>query len=220
MTICLMSGGGPRLEVDQIVTAIVDRHVAAALESVAVAVEPPRDYDDAAHLAADIEALRSGDRPATQAARSSPPTSRPPPPSGTTEGGDGTKQQARRVEPTGRRWNTYERRVRMSNEVNIPLLRKAVEWAEAEATKPEIDREWDQSNWVNAPEPSEDSHGLQRRHHEGFALAGRSPIRSPPTAGPPTASPATSGNCSTRLCANERGRGVEVEEFAAAALGI
>ena len=51
---------------------------------------------------------------------SSAPTSRPPPPSGTTEGGDGTKQQARRVEPTGRRWNTYERRVPMSNEAEHP----------------------------------------------------------------------------------------------------
>lgn len=31
--------------------------------------------------------------------------------------------------------------------VNIPLLRKAVEWAEAEAAKPEIDRQWDQTQW-------------------------------------------------------------------------
>lgn len=35
---------------------------------------------------------------------------------------------------------------------NIPLLRKAVEWVEQEAAKPEIDREWDQSAWRRAPE--------------------------------------------------------------------
>lgn len=32
-------------------------------------------------------------------------------------------------------------------QVNIPLLRKAVEWAEAEAAKPEWAREWDQGAW-------------------------------------------------------------------------
>lgn len=31
--------------------------------------------------------------------------------------------------------------------VNVPLLRKAVEWAETEATIPEIDREWAQDVW-------------------------------------------------------------------------
>ena len=34
------------------------------------------------------------------------------------------------------------------NDVNIPLLRKAVEWAEAEAVKPEIDRTWIQGTWI------------------------------------------------------------------------
>lgn len=37
-------------------------------------------------------------------------------------------------------------------EVNIPLLRKAVEWAEAEAARPEIDRQWRQAAWVSTPE--------------------------------------------------------------------
>lgn len=36
-------------------------------------------------------------------------------------------------------------------EVNIPLLRKAVEWAEAEAAKPETESAWDQGNWVRTP---------------------------------------------------------------------
>ena len=37
------------------------------------------------------------------------------------------------------------------SEVNIPLLRKAVEWAEAEAAKPEIDREWYQGAFTLDP---------------------------------------------------------------------
>jgi hypothetical protein len=36
--------------------------------------------------------------------------------------------------------------------VNIPLLRKAVEWAEAEAAKPEALCEWNQGAWVALPE--------------------------------------------------------------------
>lgn len=39
----------------------------------------------------------------------------------------------------------------METEVNIPLLRKAVEWAEAEAAKPEIDCLWDQSDYITHP---------------------------------------------------------------------
>lgn len=35
--------------------------------------------------------------------------------------------------------------------VNIPLLRKAVEWAEAEAAKPPEVRQWDQGWWVTLP---------------------------------------------------------------------
>lgn len=33
-------------------------------------------------------------------------------------------------------------------EVNIPLLRKAIEWAEAEAAKPEALCEWAQTMWI------------------------------------------------------------------------
>lgn len=36
--------------------------------------------------------------------------------------------------------------------VNIPLLRKAVEWAEAEAERPLHLREWDQAAWLRTPE--------------------------------------------------------------------
>lgn len=37
----------------------------------------------------------------------------------------------------------------MTDQVNIPLLRKAVEWAEAEAAKPDpASREWFQGSWV------------------------------------------------------------------------
>lgn len=36
-------------------------------------------------------------------------------------------------------------------EPNVPLLRKAVEWVEAEAAKPEIDREWNQGSWLLKP---------------------------------------------------------------------
>ena len=36
-------------------------------------------------------------------------------------------------------------------EPNIPLLRKAVEWVEAQAALPEIDREWMQSDWLATP---------------------------------------------------------------------
>lgn len=35
-----------------------------------------------------------------------------------------------------------------NNEVNIPLLRKAVEWVEAEAKRPATERQWYQKNWV------------------------------------------------------------------------
>lgn len=35
--------------------------------------------------------------------------------------------------------------------VNVPLLRKVVEWAEAEAEKPEIDSEWNQGLWYTPP---------------------------------------------------------------------
>jgi hypothetical protein len=34
--------------------------------------------------------------------------------------------------------------------VNIPLLRKAVEWVEFQASLPEIDREWDQSRYITS----------------------------------------------------------------------
>jgi hypothetical protein len=37
-------------------------------------------------------------------------------------------------------------------DVNIPLLRKAVEWAEAEAAKPERLSAWNQSWWAVQPE--------------------------------------------------------------------
>lgn len=41
----------------------------------------------------------------------------------------------------------------MSAEVNVPLLRKAVEWAEAEAAKPDpLARQWDQSEYYRTPE--------------------------------------------------------------------
>lgn len=40
----------------------------------------------------------------------------------------------------------------METNVNIPLLRKAVEWAEAEAAKPAELREWEQNWWVLTPE--------------------------------------------------------------------
>lgn len=36
-------------------------------------------------------------------------------------------------------------------EVNIPLLRKAVEWAEAEAARPFEVTEWLQTSWVTTP---------------------------------------------------------------------
>ena len=41
--------------------------------------------------------------------------------------------------------------------VNIPLLRKAVEWAEAEAAKPPELCEWVQAWWRTAPDASEGS---------------------------------------------------------------
>jgi len=34
-------------------------------------------------------------------------------------------------------------------EVNVPLLRKAVEWVESEVAKPWEIREWDQEDWVS-----------------------------------------------------------------------
>ena len=37
------------------------------------------------------------------------------------------------------------------SDVNIPLLRKAVEWAEAEAMKPWELSEWSQGNWIASP---------------------------------------------------------------------
>lgn len=38
-------------------------------------------------------------------------------------------------------------------EVNIPLLRKAVEWAEAEAAKPWEISQWSQGDWVTRFDP-------------------------------------------------------------------
>lgn len=35
--------------------------------------------------------------------------------------------------------------------VNVPLLRKAVEWAESEAVKPFEQCEWNQGQWITAP---------------------------------------------------------------------
>ena len=35
------------------------------------------------------------------------------------------------------------------NNVNVPLLRKAVEWAEAEAAKPVDQSHWNQMDWVS-----------------------------------------------------------------------
>lgn len=43
----------------------------------------------------------------------------------------------------------------MNGEVNIPLLRKAVEWAEAEAAKPFETREWDQTFWALPASPND-----------------------------------------------------------------
>jgi hypothetical protein len=41
----------------------------------------------------------------------------------------------------------------MTNErVNVPLLRKGVEWVEAEAEKPFIDSQWYQGSWVTNTE--------------------------------------------------------------------
>lgn len=37
------------------------------------------------------------------------------------------------------------------NTVNVPLLRKVVEWAEAEAAKPREISEWEQSMWESDP---------------------------------------------------------------------
>jgi hypothetical protein len=36
------------------------------------------------------------------------------------------------------------------SEVNIPLLRKAVEWVEEQDKLPEAEREWDQTTWASA----------------------------------------------------------------------
>jgi hypothetical protein len=40
-----------------------------------------------------------------------------------------------------------------TREVNIPLLRKAVEWAETEAAKPPELCEWNQGSWVAVVDP-------------------------------------------------------------------
>lgn len=45
-------------------------------------------------------------------------------------------------------------------EVNIPLLRKAVEWAEAEAAKPVAERQWDQDWWMTSPQERAEELGL------------------------------------------------------------
>ena len=36
-------------------------------------------------------------------------------------------------------------------EVNIPLLRKGLEWVEEQDALPEIDREWNQRDWITSP---------------------------------------------------------------------
>lgn len=48
--------------------------------------------------------------------------------------------------------------------VNIPLLRKAVEWAEAEAAKGFERSEWYQADWVVTPEMRAEFARVQRAH--------------------------------------------------------
>lgn len=43
------------------------------------------------------------------------------------------------------------------SQVDIPLLREAVEWAEAEAAKPPELCEWEQSAWVTTFDPDEEA---------------------------------------------------------------
>lgn len=44
---------------------------------------------------------------------------------------------------------------------DLPLLRKAIAWAEAEALKPESEREWDQAMWRNPSAQRTDQIGTQ-----------------------------------------------------------
>ena len=53
------------------------------------------------------------------------------------------------------------------SEVNIPLLRKAVEWAEAEAKKPLLEREWDQSGWMRSPKHRARDYLMDKAHRTG-----------------------------------------------------
>lgn len=59
--------------------------------------------------------------------------------------------------------------------VNIPMLRKAVEWAEAEDKKPFYEREWDQGGWARNPEQrrlAADLDGLSGSEREQLADCG------------------------------------------------
>ena len=52
----------------------------------------------------------------------------------------------------------------MDTQGNIPLLRKAVEWAESEALKPAELREWDQRQWV-IPTSADDPNAEDAKWH-------------------------------------------------------
>ncbi len=52
------------------------------------------------------------------------------------------------------------------SEVNVPLLRKVVEWAEAEAKKPGLESQWDQSMWRRTPEQRMNVLAREQAHAE------------------------------------------------------
>lgn len=99
-------------------------------------------------------------------------------------------------------------------EVNIPLLRKAVEWAEAEAAKPPGQCLWLQAEWMTFPEDHKSEHSWSAglREENGLTAECGTTHCIAGWIG------ATMGDGFDRNWVNAEG--VAVEEFAAEALGL
>jgi hypothetical protein len=99
-------------------------------------------------------------------------------------------------------------------EVNIPLLRKAVEWAEAEAAKPAPLREWEQNFWYLPPEVRAER--LEKRGDD-FTEREREAYQKAPECG---TCYCIAGYVASQLGHDFSTSGWEVEDVAAEALGL
>lgn len=110
-------------------------------------------------------------------------------------------------------------------EVNVPLLRKAVEWVEEQATRPPRESEWAQNDWVSGPAKRAHRLVLDAYYESGMLIDSYGVDRAIAQMEP---------HCGTAFCVagwvaqelderylqSENVDGVHVSQFAAEALGI